>query len=96
MNLNENKMFKTFKTKDFQISHYFLNKLKVKLNFRRRINCKEQRLQIEHAIKKMLKLKLKNEIIQKYDKNKLYDYFRNKKNMFVKYIDLLILYMKIE
>ena len=68
----------------------------MKLNFRRRINCKKQRLQIEHAIKKILKLKLKNEIIQEYNKNKLYNYFRNKKNMFVKYVDLLILYMKIE
>ena len=87
-------MFKTLKAKDFQIFHFLLIKLKMKLSFRCRINCKKQRLQIERVMKRMLKLKLKNEVIQKYNKNKLYDYFRNRKNMFVKYVDLLTLYMK--
>ena len=52
MNLNENEMFKTFKTIFFFIFHFFLIKLKMKLNFRRRINCKKQQLQIERVIKK--------------------------------------------
>jgi len=72
------------RNKDIQLDCTNLVQLRLQLNLYCCTNVKEQRVKAKKTIQRIVATKLKKSVIQSYNKQKLYDYFRRYNLMMLK------------